>query len=277
MIVIGLGTGRSGTASLAQLLNAQRNSFCFHEMNPAAVRFSDTPRPFLNSIDEFQTILDGGDPRMLTVDLSRPVAARAYEQLCRVRQLRLIGDIAFYYLNYVELIAARNHNVRFICLRRDREQTIRSWLRKTEIDNWPSKRIANRLSSVLTRTPYVTSYNYWMEHDGSRWRLSPVWDKCFPKFDATTKRDAVAQYWDFYYEKAEVFARKFDGIFKIFDIEDINHYTIQTELLEYCGIPLSEQVRAEAHVHRSADKLRPSMILARKPFAMLSALLASYF
>src|ERR1051326_3851404 len=103
MIVIGLGSGRSGTASLAKLLNAQSDALCFHEMNPAAVRFSGTPRPFLNAIDEFQVIIDGGDPRMLTVDLSRAVSARTYDELSNMKQVRLIGDIAFYYLDYVEL------------------------------------------------------------------------------------------------------------------------------------------------------------------------------
>ena len=63
MIVIGLGTGRSGTASLAKLLSAQHDAFCFHEMNPSCVRFSGTPRPILNVIDEYQAILDGGDSR----------------------------------------------------------------------------------------------------------------------------------------------------------------------------------------------------------------------
>jgi hypothetical protein len=34
MIVIGLGTGRSGTASLANLVNSQKDALSFHEMNP---------------------------------------------------------------------------------------------------------------------------------------------------------------------------------------------------------------------------------------------------
>src|SRR5487761_2166908 len=190
MIVIGLGTGRSGTASLAKLLNAQQDALCFHEMNPSAVRFTGTPRPFINAIDEFQAILGGGDPTMLTVDLSRAVAARAYDELCQMRSVRLIGDIAFYYLSYVELIARRNQNVRFICLRRDREQTIESCLRKSAIGRWRSKRIADRLSSLITRAPYYESHNFWIEHDGSEWELDPVWDKCFPKFQAGSKREA---------------------------------------------------------------------------------------
>lgn len=254
MIVIGLGSGRSGTASLAKLLNAQRDSLCFHEMNPSAVRFSGTPRPFLNAIDEFQAILDGGDPAMLTVDLSRAVAAKAYDQLCRMSRVRMIGDIAFYYLTYVILLARHNPNIRFICLRRDREQTINSWLRKSAVERWRSKRIADRLSSLITREYYHESRNFWMDHDGTRWLKDPVWDKCFPKFVARTKREAIGMYWDHYYEQAEILKRKLGEVFRIVDTERLDETPFQTELLTYCGIPAAEQVHVDAHIHRSSEE-----------------------
>lgn len=253
MIVIGLGSGRSGTASLAKLLNAQKDSLCFHEMNPSAVRFSGTPRPLLNTIAEFRAIIEGGNPAMLTVDLSREVAAKAYERLCRMQRVRMIGDIAFYYLTYVELLARDSADVRFICLRRDREQTIHSWIRKSAIERWRSKRVADRLASLITRQRYHESRNFWMEHDGTRWQKDPVWDKCFPKFVARTKREAIGMYWDFYYEQAEILKRRLGDIFRIVDTESLGQASFQTELLEYCGIPRGTQVHVDAHIHRSAE------------------------
>jgi len=254
MIVIGLGSGRSGTASLAKLLNAQRDSLCFHEMNPAAVRFSGTLRPFLNAIDEFQQILDGGNPAMLTVDLSRGVAARAYDQLCRMPRVRMIGDIAFYYLSYVERLAHHNGNIRFVCLRRDRDQTIQSWMRKSSVERWRSKRIADRLSSLITREQYHESRNFWVEHDGTRWQKDPVWDKCFPKFAAKTKYEAIGMYWDYYYEQVELLKRRVGEVFRVVDTERLDRPEFQTELLEYCGIPAAEQVHVDAHIHRSMEE-----------------------
>ena len=94
MIVIGLGTGRSGTNSLSTLIRAQRDAFCFHEMNPACVRFAGTPRPILNAVDEFQAVLDGGEPSNITVDITRPVVANDYDKFCKMTKLRLIGDVA---------------------------------------------------------------------------------------------------------------------------------------------------------------------------------------
>lgn len=253
MIVVGLGTGRSGTSSLAKLLSAQHDAVCFHEMSPAVVRFSGTPRPILNTINEFQAIVDGGDPSMLTVDLSRQVSARTYDQLCNMRRVRMIGDIAFYYLNYVELILERNQDVRFICLKRDKEETVESWMRKSSVGRWRSKRLADRLSSVITREPFYESRNFWMEHDGREWLKDPVWDKCFPKFNATSKPEAIRKYWDYYYEAAERLAARFQREFRIVPTDKLNTPATQREVLEYCEIAAPERVLTDAHAHRSRD------------------------
>src|SRR5258706_9631960 len=129
MIVIGLGTGRSGTASLAKLLNAQHDALCFHEMNPSSVRFAGTPRPILNGIDEYQRILDGGDPSMVTVDLSRRGSAEGYDSLRPVKRVKVVGDIAPYYLTYFSAIAPPKSKLRVIFLPADAPSPGRAWVK----------------------------------------------------------------------------------------------------------------------------------------------------
>lgn len=258
MIVIGLGTGRSGTASLAKLLNAQRDAVCFHEMNPSCVRFFGTPRPVLNTIDEFQAILDGGDPGALTVDLGRGVAAEAYDRLRVMPRVRLIGDIAFYYLSYVEQIIARNANVRFIGLWRDREQTVESWMQKSMIERWRSKRLADRLAAWITREPYHESRNFWMEHDGTEWRPDPIWDKCFPKFPGPTKREAIGQYWDYYWETMHALIAKHPDVMRKVPTKTLNDRATQEDLLRWLGVPAAEMVFTDAHIHQSKRVAEPA-------------------
>ena len=252
MIVIGLGSGRSGTASLSKLLNSQTDAICFHEMNPSCVRFEGTPRPIINTIQEFQKIIEGEDPAMLTVDLSRGVAANAYEKLKTMKKVRLIGDIAFYYLTYVEKIIEINDNVRFICLKRDKDLTVASWIRKSSLGHWPSKKIAERLTSLITRSPYQESKNFWMEHDGTRYRPDPVWDKCFPKFPGPSKKEAIAQYWDYYYHQADILAGNYPNMFRIVETETLNDRSVQVDLLDFCGVPKSLHVHVDAHIHKSS-------------------------
>jgi hypothetical protein len=251
MIVIGIGTGRSGTASLAKLLNAQKDAVCFHEMNPSCVRFSGTPRPVLNGIDEFQAIVQGGDPSLLTVDLGRPVAARAYDRLRRMSRVRLIGDIAFYYLSYVEPILERHPDVRFVHLLRDRTATVDSWMQKTMIPRWTSKRLADRVAAWITREPFHESHNHWMQHDGSIWRPDPIWDKCFPKFPGPTKRRAIEQYWDFYTATVEQLADRHPGSILTVRTEQLNNPEEQRRLLAWCGVAEGDMVFTDAHIHRS--------------------------
>lgn len=251
MIVIGLGTGRSGTASLARIIGAQQDAFCFHEMNPACIQFAGTPRPILNTIDEFQAIIDGGDPSMLTVDLAIPYGRTFYERLCKMERVRLIGDVAFYYLSYIEAIAARNPNVRFLCLRRDIDETVESWMKKTEIARGNTRYVVDRVAALILREPFLESQNFWMEHDGTRWVHDPRWDKLFPKYEARSKEDAIRQYCKFYYEEADRLAARLPRIFRYVEMDSLNDRITQSAVLEFVGIPTSEQVFVSAHNNKS--------------------------
>ncbi len=251
MIVIGLGSGRSGTASLAHLLNSQQDGLCFHEMNPSSLRWSGTPHPILTSIKDFEAILAGGDPSRVTVDLGRKIAAEAYARLSAMPRVRLIGDIAFYYLEYVEDILAASSQVRFVCLKRDQAQTVDSWLKKSELTRWRSKAVAERIACLITRAPYHRARNFWMDHDGSKWQHDPVWDKLFPKFPGPTRREAVEQYWDFYYARADELASKYPDVFRIVQTSDLEDRTTQHDVLNFCGVDEAAHIYTDAHKHKS--------------------------
>lgn len=260
MIIIGLGTGRSGTLSLTELLDAQPDSVCFHELNPSCTRFFGTPRPALNMIDEFGAILDGGDPSLLTVDLTRSAVAASYDRLAKSTRVELIGDVSFYHLSYVELMAGRRSDVRFICLKRDRDATVKSWLGKSEIGRWPSKYIADRLSSLIVRDRFYRSKNFWMEHDGTLWRHDPVWDKCFPKFKTDSKREAVAAYWDYYYEEVDRLGAVLGDRFMMVATEDLSDRQVQRRILNFCSVAPENHVFLKAHSHKAAKRNYRSML-----------------
>ena len=252
MIIIGLGSGRTGTASLSHLISSQKDAICFHELNPTGAVFDGNPQPILNTINEFQAILDGGDKCMLALDYSRPASATKYEQLKKMSTVRIIGDIAYYYLRYVDNILTINDNVRFVCIKRNRAQTISSWMKKSTINRWPSLRIADRLKALITRTPYHQSKNFWQAHDGTNWQSDPVWDKTFPKFDAASKEEAIGKYWDYYYAEAERMSQKHPDRFRTFAIEKMSSRDGQAEILHFIGIPEGEEVLEDNfHMHKS--------------------------
>lgn len=251
MIVFGLGSGRSGTGSLAGLLNCQKNTVCFHELNPVAVRHQGTIQPILNTVSEFNAILGGEDPSRLSMDLSRTLNSKPYNVLKSSSNIKILADVALYYLQYVPEVVDVHPGVRFVCLKRDRAETVRSWIKKTTIHRWPSKRVADRISSLITRTPYYESRNHWMDHDGSRWLLDPVWDKCFPHFEVVSKEEAINLYWRWYYKKAQMLAKTYPDQFRIYPIEKLNSDSGQIEILAHCGIERNQMVLAPAHDNRS--------------------------
>ncbi|GAB5450526.1 MAG: hypothetical protein Hals2KO_08540 [Halioglobus sp.] len=247
-----MGSGRSGTASLTSLFNRQQGGLCFHEMNPSCAVFAGNPQSQLNTIAEFSAILSGGDHARLSIDYSRQMSVDSYTRLQQMQSVNLIGDIAFYYLSYVEEILRLFPQCKFVCIQRDREETVQSWLKKSAIQRWPSLWLGDRIRALLTRTPFHTAHNYWQSHDGSVWKPDPVWDSAFPKFDAPTRVEAIGQYWDFYYREAERLQSEFAGSFRIFDVQDLSNADGQREILAFIGLDEQTMVVGEAaHLHKS--------------------------
>lgn len=111
-IIIGTGTGRCGTKSLAKLLNSQPCSFVTHEMYKSAV-------PYL---------VDSVYSKMLIKDLRVKIKL----------DYTLVGDVALQWLWYAnELLKVRN--LKMIYMDRDFQETIDSYYRKLgkyNFDHW---------------------------------------------------------------------------------------------------------------------------------------------
>ena len=183
-IVIGLGSGRCGTQSLAAWLNRQDGAHVSHEMHGPAIAWEGS-----------QAAVD--------------------ETICRFQEqtaLRLVGDVASYYLPYVERILARDPRIRFVCLKRGREETVVSFVKKT-----PGK-------------------NHWVEQDGVPWKRNR-WDRCFPKYRVSDKAEAIGRYWDDYYRRAAELQTEFPHAFRVFEMDMLNSEVGQRKILDFLAVP----------------------------------------
>lgn len=133
------------------------------------------------------------------------------------------AEIAFYYLPYVPFLMGTYPDTKFICLKRDKEATIASYDRQTSFN--PKNGLAERNHWTARNS------NHWSD----KWRLDPIWDPCYPKYDLP-RLESIAQYWEDYYIQAEKYVEKYPSNFIIIKMEKIlNNGGIQYEVLKFLG------------------------------------------
>ncbi|WP_135502428.1 hypothetical protein [Roseovarius aestuariivivens] len=239
-MIFGLGSGRSGTMSLANLLNRMPEVVCFHESNPSGMAWSGSERTVQSILNDFELILSGGS-RGICLDLTlsrRAERDEALRKLDTLTRIEAVCDVASYYLPYVEFILSRQPKAVFPCLKRNREDTINSFIKKVALPpQRPSKSDSIKAALGMPPKPRPISRNHWLDHDGSEWSIDRKWDKCFPKYEAELSlREAVSRYYDDYYNAARKLEKRHPAAVKIFDLEALNDPVGQSEILDFCRV-----------------------------------------
>ena len=171
MIVIVLGTGRCGTTSVSHLLNMQNNATCTHE-------------------------------RCLLPWKMKKKKVKVALKLIQKQKTLIKGDAAFYYLPYCDYIASVVEDVRFVCLKRNKQEVVKSFV----VRNKDLFRDAKK-----------------------------KWDRCMPTYGKISIAKATSRHYDEYYECAEKLTKKLS--FKIFDMNNLlNTEDGQKQLFEFLQI-----------------------------------------
>lgn len=123
-----------------------------------------------------------------------------------------VGDVAFFYLPYLEDLLDNVDSLKVICLKRDREETIASYMKKTQ------------------------GRNHWLDHDGEKWRKDPVWDKCYPNYKLPSKEEAIREYWHKYYNYAEWLSDIYSSQVEIYPRDVLNDRGLQKEMFDFIDI-----------------------------------------
>ena len=210
-VIIGLGPGRCGTMSLAILLSAQESMVVHHEGEP---RLS-----WNASIYEFIAKWSS-----LFYAISPP--------------LPIIVDIANWYLPFVPYILKSNDKVKFICLRRDIDEIVNSFMLKVpNTSHWTDKKS-----------------KYWNKN----WERSHDYRKHFPKYDLP-KEEGCRKYVEEYYSSAENYAERLPNKFKIFNVNALNTEEGVKSILSFCGM-LEDKMQIEhPYINRTTATHRKIM------------------
>ena len=254
-IVFGLGSGRCGTTSLAELLNAQPGVVCFHEINPASSAWVDGEDTVIALLNDFNAILGGAADRSLVIDRSVKGRTAPVARLKSLDRVTGMGEVAHYHLPYVELILERVPDARFPCLYRAREDVVRSFATKLRL---PRYNRLERLHARIHGYHLPVSRNHWAGRQDRRWKSDPRFDKCFPSYDGLEDADISAylgRWHDEYYATVRTLCERHPENVRIFDMEALNDPEGRRAILEFAlpGKEINVDVTAHANANPASD------------------------
>ena len=149
-IILGIGAGRCGLRSLTTLLNQQPE-----------VQASYRELPFLT-----WRVGDG-----------EPIIKARFARFRNTGRGRILGDVAPFYLPYLEIAIAAEPAIRIVCLRRSREEVVASYC------EW--------LDQIM---PLPT--DHWAKQPAAGWHHDLVRTPTFPQYDTQSREEGIRRYWD---------------------------------------------------------------------------------
>jgi hypothetical protein len=138
---------------------------------------------------------------------------------------RLVGDVATFYLPYVEQAIECEPGIRIVCLKRCRDVVIAAY-------------------SQFLNESTLLPINHWTETPGPSGHHDPLWTQTFPQYDTEDRAEGIGRYWSEYYERADDLARQYADNFIIVDADTLTNADGVRRILDFIGIDRELQVVA---------------------------------
>ena len=129
------------------------------------------------------------------------------------KNLKVIGEVAFYMLPYLELLINNFPYLKFVCTHQSKKKTYDDILSDIRINSNFFMRI------ILFKKEYK---NHWIRHDGSKWEKDYMLDKCYPKFEVNSLKKSIDKYIDLYHSNLKKIQRKYPKNLRMFYLDELN-------------------------------------------------------
>jgi hypothetical protein len=224
-LVFGMGTGRCGTVTLAQLLRAQPGcgATFSHEQHPLLPWTQPSSRALLRAADaRVRHLLQ----RRLRWDAR---GADAGKQPGAAHATPLVGDVASFYLPYTEAILAIEPAARFIILQRSRAAVAASFARKDPgVDLW---------RACANRTLWSPNHIYWAAAHPKYPCSASGEAGSGAGSGAGSMEEALGMYWDEYSSRSAALAAAYPDRVRVFASPEVfEDAALQRELLAWAGV-----------------------------------------
>ena len=213
-LIISIGTGRCGSVSLSKFLSAQRLTNIIHE----------------GRIDHKKI------RKLIKWDNDENELFKWLEYLISFDNSKFVGDTGMYFLPYIQKIIQKYPSVKIIVMVREKDQVVKSYLKKTE------------------------GRNHWNHHNGIGWDLDEKWDPCFPNYKLINKKEALEKYWEEYKLETESLEKKYTNNLKIWSIDDLNTNKGKNEILDFINFNLERKIDREFKHNTNLKSRKESII-----------------
>lgn len=181
--IFGLGVGRCGTLSLANLLNSQKSASVGHEHMPLHWW------PIVGDFHRAKDLL-----------------------LEKAKTNKIVGNVAYLWIQYIPDIIRSFHNPKFIYIWRDKEEVVESfWLRNQE-----------KIKSDIMQPR--------------------LWLSQYPFLRYPPTKDAISDIYDTYEGMINILAYKYPKQLYFINIESLNDDDSIRKLLSFVGIEKKDQI-----------------------------------
>ena len=138
----------------------------------------------------------------------------------------IVGEVAFYFLPYAELLINNFPYIKFICTKKNKKNTYNDIMSDIKTDN----SILSRL--FLLRKKYK---NHWLNHNGKKWQRDYVLDKCYPTFETDSLTASINKYIELYNIEIKKLNKKYPKNLQIFYSDEINSEYGKNKILSFLG------------------------------------------
>ncbi len=207
MIIFGLSSSRREAKKVHTFLNKQ-NGFCFDfESDISSVSWKNSENIIMDRVQLLEKKLYNNTMK------NNSHAA-------------IVGEVAFYFLPYVELLINNFPYIKFICTKKNRKNTYNDIISDIKTNN----SLLSRL--FLWKKQYK---NHWFDHNGKKWERDHVLDKCYPTFEDESLKRSINKYIELYNMKIKTLNKKYPNNLGVFYSDEINSNYGKQKVFSFMG------------------------------------------
>ena len=208
MIVIGLSSSRKETKKIFSFLNKEKYFKISFESDLKKISWRDSENIAIKRIKILEKSLYGN-------------VSKAQNQF------KMTGEVGFYFLPYVELLIKNFPYLKFICTNKNKKKIYYDLLAETQTNE-----------NILLRFLFFKKKykNYFINHDGSKWKKDFILDKCYPKFQTDSLEKSIEKYIDTYYSSLKFLQRKYPKNLKLFYSNELTSEYGRKKIFSFIGV-----------------------------------------